>query len=84
MASKIPIQLKAAAELEIRRRQKKRAAECYSCEVEALIHEIYETVPVVVECAHKADEQDINSSFNQSRIEKINLIYGRNNAEISI
>lgn len=91
MASKIPVQLKAAAELELRRRQRERAANCYLCEVEALLHQVYGTVAEPGECPHMREQQDIDSVSNQKLIEDIDLMYGDrrlnfevNNAEIFV
>lgn len=71
MTLKIPVQLQAAAELELRRRQKERAENCYRCESKALLYKTFDENYVPDPCAHSREEQDINSERNQSYIRQL-------------
>lgn len=77
MADNFPLSVRAAAELELRRRQRERAAMCFMCEVSAMIDEVYGSVidPDAV-CGHASQLQDIDSAFNQRLIADFEMIYG--------
>lgn len=74
LTMKLPPSIRAAAELEMRRRQQTRAKDCYRCNhlyaVAAGLREKPEA------CPHSREEQDIQSERNQSFIDRVELIYG--------
>jgi len=75
--TKPSLQMKAAAELELRRRHGERSKSCYFCEVDTLINMTYQNdSDGYLKCPHPFYMQDINSPFNQKMINDIALAYG--------
>lgn len=75
--SKPLLHLKAAAEIELRRRQKERAASCFMCELDGAIDEVYELDPdPEIACSHEREQQEIDSQFCQNMISNLSFIYG--------
>lgn len=72
-----PAHIRAAAELELRRRQKERSANCFFCALSESTSEIYDGEAVRPDpCPHILDQQDIGSSFNQNLLDQMEAIYG--------
>lgn len=81
--SKFPVQMKAAAELELRRRHKERAKDCLMCDFEEMVNEVYgvdERRPA--ECDHTREQQDPGSEFNRRFTRDIEAIYGGGGTEM--
>lgn len=76
-------ELRAAAELELRRRQKLRAADCAMCDLEEAVNEIYETGEGrPIECTHRSDEQVRDSPFWQEFESRVETVYGEKSNEV--
>jgi hypothetical protein len=83
MATKIPLHIQAAAEMELRRRQRERATTCCMCDLSEKIALVYTgtaTRPQV--CEHTVEQQDPNSAFNQHWNWQIKEIYGSSGEDL--